>query len=267
MIVSADERELLLAHLLNVDLAHLLANSPKLTLLQRWQYSRLLAKRARGWPIAYLVGEKWFYGRPFYVNRSVLIPRPETEALVDHVLQIFRSSDIRTIVDVGTGSGCIAVTLAAELGVQVIATDVSRRALAVARRNAQRHRMEKLITFRHTNLLDGICTGVAPQRPHGNNIIIANLPYLPADHGAEQTPYEPTGALYGGGQDGLGLIRALVDQCRGVKFCPPTAIILEIDPRQANAVNDLLAQEMPNGETKIYPDLSGQMRVVVWKIT
>lgn len=266
--IDPAEAQLLLGHVLGVDQAYLLAHpSHRLSPWQRWRYGRLLARRAAGWPVAHLVGERWFYGRQFYVNRHTLIPRPETETLIDVVRDFVgtrRALPLR-IVDVGTGSGCIAVTLAAELGIPIIATDVSRRALAVARRNARRHTVARLITFFHGNLLGPIRTDVAPQRLSNRRptIIIANLPYLPADHRASQTPFEPAGALYGGGADGLGLIRSLVDECRGEAHLAPTALVLEIDPRQAAAVRDLL-DTLPDGNVSIHPDLSGRPRVAAW---
>ncbi len=267
--IDPAEAQLLLAHVLGVDQAYLLAHpNHRLNPWQRWRYARLQARRAAGWPVAYLLGEKWFYGRAFYVNRSTLIPRPETERLIEVVRDLVearRASPLR-IVDVGTGSGCIAVTLAAELNVPVIATDTSRRALATARRNARRHDVAGLITLLHGNLLEPIRTDVAPQRLAGRRptIIVANLPYLPADHPAEQTPFEPRGALYGGGDDGLDAIRALVDDCRDEARLVPTAVVLEIDPRQDAAVRSLLADRLPPGDIQIHEDLSGQPRVAVW---
>lgn len=259
---------MLLAHVLGVDQAHLLAHpNPRLNPWQRWRYRRLLGRRAAGWPVAYLLGERWFYGRPFYVSRHVLIPRPETEALVEATCELASRIRPGLVVDVGTGSGCVAVTLAAELGVPVVATDVSRRALAVARRNARRHGVADLITFFHGNLLGPIRTDVAPQRLCNSRptILIANLPYLPADHPAGQTPFEPRGALYGGGADGLGLIRTLVDECRVEARLAPTALVLEIDPRQAAAVRDLLESRMPTGHVAIQNDLAGLPRVATWQ--
>ncbi len=277
--IDLAEAQLLLAHVLDVDSAYLLAHpQPRLSLWQRWRYARLLRRRIAGWPIAYLVGEKWFYGRPFWVNRHVLIPRPETELLVDVTIEAFQSFDVLNqpiIIDIGTGSGCIAITLAAELSVMIIATDTSRRALAMAKRNARRHDVQNLITFSRGNLLGNIDREVAAQRFYNHplqpktynlkpTIIVANLPYLPANHVAAQTPYEPHGALYGGGQDGLGYIRALIDECRDEACLVSTAVILEIDPRQADAVRDLLAQRLPPGVITIHNDLAGRPRAAVW---
>lgn len=272
--IDLAESQLLLAHVLGVDQAYLLAHpKPRLNPWQRWRYARLLARRAAGWPVAYLLGERWFYGRPFYVNRHTLIPRPETETVVEiviRVLETLKHGDTKTsvIIDVGTGCGCIAVTLAAELHAPVIATDVSRRALATARRNASRNGVAGLITLHHGNLLGAIRTDVAPQRlaDQRPTIIVANLPYLPSDHPAGQTPFEPTGALYGGGADGLDSIRALVGQISEHRNTgtPVGAMVLEIDPRQAAAVRSLLADRLPPGEIQIHDDLSGRPRVAAW---
>lgn len=264
--IDSAESQLLLAHVLGVDQAHLLAHpSPRLKPWQRWRYRRLLARRAAGWPVAYLLGEKWFYGRRFYVNRHTLIPRPETETLIDVVRGIVGTehAPIARTIEVGTGSGCIAVTLAAELGADIIATDVSAKALKVAKGNARRHGVARRITFLRGSLLEPITKPRSTIYDQRRTTIVANLPYLPANHPVQQTPFEPRRALYGGGTDGLGLIRNLVDQCRDAKYYVST-IALEIDPRQAEAVQNLLRRGLPHGQTEIYPDLAGQARVAVW---
>ena len=265
------EAEILLANIIHANRTYLLGHPEhQLTWMQRWRFQRLTRRRQQGWPIAYLTGEHWFYGRSFTVNKHVLIPRPETELVVEMATREFKTqkhknTETPIIVDVATGSGCVAVTLAAELGAQIIATDISKRALAMAKKNAIRHNVADQITFLHGSLLTPLTNHcLRPKTYDLKPIIVANLPYLPADHSLTQTPYEPRLALYGGGQDGLGLIQTLVEQCRD-GACPVSTLILEIDPRQADAVQSLLAQKMPSGITTIHADLAGLTRVAVWK--
>lgn len=136
------------------------------------RFRQLLQRRCAQEPVAYITGKKEFYGRAFAVNRHVLIPRPESELLIQTILELFERSAPLRIADIGTGSGCLAVTLAAVLPrARIIATDVSRQALAVAQKNARAHGVASRITFRTGDLLD-------PVGRHRLGILIANLPYV-----------------------------------------------------------------------------------------
>lgn len=152
----------------------------------------LIERRCNREPLAYIRGRAWFYGRFFDVNPQVLIPRPESEAIID----IAKNLEPTTIVDVGTGSGCLAVTLALELpDARVVASDISREAIEVARSNIYKHGVH--VELHHTYLLEGLLEQHAPE------LIVANLPYVP-DHliTSPEIKTEPDQALFAG-QDGM----------------------------------------------------------------
>ena len=162
------DAELILAHILGVERTFLHAHPDYgLKTDQEEQASQALRRRATGEPLAYITGAKDFYGRQFIVSRDVLIPRPETEALIEVARRLARAS----ILDVGTGSGCIAITLAKELpGVRVTAVDISDKALGIARENALKHQAK--VDFRHSDLLSGL------DNAEKYALIVANLPYV-----------------------------------------------------------------------------------------
>jgi len=218
----------------------------------------LVARRAAGEPVAYLLGEREFYGRPFQVTPAVLIPRPETELVVERALAfIDAAADPTTlrIADVGTGSGCIAVTLAAErAGLRLLATDLSADALAIAGGNAARHGVAARITFEHTSL-----TGAAA----GLDLIVSNPPYVPEADRADLMPdvrdHEPSLALFGG-DDGLRVIAQLLPAAHGA-LRPGGALIIEIGIGQADAVS-ALACAAGFAPPARHHDLAGIIRVV-----
>lgn len=170
------------------------------------RFDALVLRRVRREPVAYIVGSREFWGLEFEVTPEVLIPRPETEMLVEGAVTFARANGSRRVVDVGTGSGCIAIAVAHELpGVRVIATDTSAAALAVASRNAVRHRVSDRLSFVRTDLLHGLDAKA--------DLILSNPPYI-AGRDADTLPpevavYEPSGALFGG-DDGLDVVRRLL---------------------------------------------------------
>lgn len=174
-------------------------------------YTALIARRACREPVAYITGHREFWGLDFEVTRDVLIPRPETELIVEETLALKTSGalgDASSIVDVGTGSGCLAVTLARELpGATIVAIDVSVAALEVARRNAVRHGVAGRLTWHAASLLEPLRAPV--------DLIVSNPPYVPLRDAPTLAPdvrdYEPGVALFSG-QDGLATIRALLVQ-------------------------------------------------------
>ena len=219
----------------------------------------LVERRAAGEPIAYLTGEREFYGRAFAVTRDVLIPRPETELVVDVACRLVDAAGgTRSIlaVDVGTGSGCLAVTLAAErVQTFVAATDVSPRALEVAAGNAARHGVASRISFRHQSLVGNDLTAV--------DLVVSNPPYI-AETDAETLmrdvrDFEPALALFGGG-DGLDIIRRLIPQAFAA-LRPGGALVMEIGAGQFDTVNQLL-RHAGFRSTVPHPDLANIIRVV-----
>ncbi len=219
----------------------------------------LVTGRMAGRPVAYLIGEREFMGMPFQVRDGVLVPRPETEILVEWALEHLPAHS--TVVDVGSGSGTIAVSLAA-LGkdLTVIATDVSPVALGIAEENADRlldDERRARISFREGSLLTPIVDQV--------DMVLANLPYLtPAQvDGNPDLASEPRLAL-DGGPDGLDLIRELVADLPRV-LRPGGAVGLEIDPAQQETVEQILRSTFADRPVETLPDLAGLARHVVMR--
>ena len=250
------DAELLLVHVLKVPRIKLYTgfDSP----LQQTEvdaYRALVKRRATHEPVAYILESREFYGRPFKVTRDVLVPRPETEHLVDAVLERVREnalSELR-VMDVGTGSGAIAVTIAAEVpNATVTAVDISDAALAVARENAVTN--NATVAFGRADLLAGA--------PEGLDAVVANLPYIGTDERASLPAtvrdHEPALALFSGA-DGLDAIRRLIAQAPA-HLRVGGLIALEIGATQAPAVRDLLKSAFTNVRT--HNDLAGLTRVV-----
>jgi release factor glutamine methyltransferase len=216
----------------------------------------LLDRRLCGEPIQYITGEAEFYGLPFRVNRDVLIPRPETEHVVEEVLELASRFASPRIVDVGTGSGAIAVALAHHLPKSSItATDCSAAALEVARANARHNGVAAKVRFLAGDLL-------APVAPEQFEIVVSNPPYVPesdrASLAVEVREFEPATALFAAG-DGLSVLRRLISKAREV-LVPGGWIALEIGQGQAEAVHALLA-DAGFAEIGFVPDLQGIPRV------
>ena len=248
------DTDVLLAHVLGVSKDALVAHPEvELTADEHARLESLLAERERGVPVAYLRGFKEFYGLRFTVDRRVLVPRPETETLVDAVRAHAAGRGL-TVVDVGTGSGAIAVALAAsEPQLRIIATDVSADALAVARENARAHAVR--IDFREGDLLAPVTERV--------DVVAANLPYL-RDAELEQLSgdrtslaFEPRVATVAG-PDGLAVLRRAAGDLPRV-LAPDGAAFFECDPQQAAPIAALLA---PLGSVDVLKDLAGLDRVV-----
>jgi len=214
-------------------------------------------------PLEYVLGWMDFCGRRFVVNRNVLIPRPETEELAGRALgerdrwAAVADSGKPCAADIGTGSGCLAVTLAATADVRVLAVDASAAALSVARENAARHGVARRIHFHHGDLLSG---GAARPRL---SLVVANLPYIPTAEMAQLEPhvrdYEPPSAL-DGGADGLTLVRRLIPQA-AVKLRPGGRLWLEMAEDQGARILACL-REGPWREATVHDDLYGRPRFV-----
>jgi release factor glutamine methyltransferase len=237
-------------------------------------YEPLIARRARREPVAQIAGYREFWKREFEVTRDVLTPRPETELIVEEALAFHasvtcdRSSRVRLpsdgsaaprrVVDVGTGSGCLAVTLALEMpGVDMLATDISERALAVARRNADRLGAGDRVRFVCTSLLEGVAPGL--------DLIVANPPYVPDRYrsglSSEVRDYEPAEAVFGG-RDGFELIRGLLDQA-AARLAPGGRLLMEFGAGQDDEVRAIVAEYPPLVVRDIRDDLQGIPRMAV----
>lgn len=212
-----------------------------------------------GEPLAYITGIQSFFGLEFIVSPHVLIPRPETELLVEQAIQAAGLFQHRLMIaDVGTGSGCISITLAKSLSsARIIATDVSSYALQVAQKNIRRHQVENTIHLVQANLLNSI-----QEKFH---IILANLPYIPKKKLSELAVlnYEPRLAL-DGGKDGLVLIKQLIQNIHR-KLHAQGVIILEIEHTQVSGIIEVCKQFLPSASCTIINDLAGFPRTAVIK--
>lgn len=224
------------------------------------RYRELVERRAGGEPVAYLTGLKEFMGLDFEVGPHVLIPRPETELMVEKALEVLTIwSGPRIVVDVGTGSGAIAVSLAhlASPDTLVYAIDISPQALDIARANAKRHNVT--VIFHNGDLLAPLQGVLAPG---SLSAITANLPYIPSGAMAglprDVRSYEPSLAL-DGGTDGLAIYRRLVPQAE-TWLAPGGQLLMEISPEQSGLALALLAP--PRWKASLYPDLAGRPRLV-----
>ncbi|HEX3098641.1 MAG TPA: peptide chain release factor N(5)-glutamine methyltransferase [Usitatibacter sp.] len=255
------DAQVLMAHVLGVDRAWVLANPMRvLTETEDAQVDMLVARRAMGQPVAYLLGRREFYGRDFAVGPEVLIPRPETETLVEAALDALRRPRADggpwNILDLGTGSGAIAVTLACERpDARIVATDASAEALETARANARAHGCEARI-----ELAKGSWYAAVPGRRF--DLIVANPPYVAAgDAHLSQGDlrFEPGVALTDGSADGLDSIRTIVSGAGG-HLVPGGALLFEHGYDQAEAAARILADAGFTALVSI-PDLAGIPRV------
>jgi release factor glutamine methyltransferase len=248
------DAEVLLRHVLRIDRTQLFSTLREpLGRQELAEFRRLLASRTAGIPVAYLTGRREFMGHSFVVSPSVLVPRPETEILVEWAIQWLRDRAGATVVDVGAGSGAIALSLALAMGPDwpgaIIATDVSREALQIAEANRDRFGLQNQVALRQTSLLDRVDEEV--------DLLLANLPYLRPQQIADnpELAAEPRLAL-DGGNDGLDLIRALLDDAPRI-VVPGGAIGLEIDPSQSSSVVSAARRAFPASEIVVLLDLAG----------
>lgn len=254
------DAHVLMAHVLGVNRAYLAANPMRvLTESEDARVDSLVARRALGQPVAYLVENREFYGRDFFVGPEVLIPRPETEGLVDAALS--RLGPRASCLDLGTGSGAIAVTLACERpDARVTASDTSGTALEIARRNVLAHGCESRVA-----LVSG--AWYAPLAGQRFDLIVANPPYVAAGdaHLAQgDLRFEPAHALTDGSLDGLDSIRVIVAGA-AQHLNRGGWLVLEHGYDQANPVRALLAAAR-FGEIDSLPDLAGIPRVAAGRV-
>lgn len=259
------EAEILLSEILKKPREFLLARGEKkLSAKQISDFKHQLARRLKGEPIAYIIGKKEFYGLDFKVNRHVLIPRPETELMVDEALKLISHSlKPVTLVDAGAGSGCVAITLSKLTKQNIIAIDISGKALAVAKQNAKRHGVEKKIKFIKGNLLSPIIHDPS-FIAHNPLIILANLPYLDKDQikSSQSIKHEPEIALFGG-KNGLELYEKLFQQITGLS---DITMLCEFDPRKTVRIKQLIKKHLPLAKLQIKKDLAGLNRLAVIRI-
>jgi release factor glutamine methyltransferase len=250
------EAEILLSHSLGLSRAQLLARPERpLSPAELAMAEGILDRRLEREPTAYILNRKEFFGRDFYVDRRVLIPRPETELLVERAVAKARGHEGELLIaEVGTGSGSIAISLALELPrARLFAMDISPEALEVARINSQRYGLDGKVRLTQGDMLSSL--------PAAVHIVVANLPYVP--DGAELAPellYEPALALRGG-PDGLDALRAFLLQV-GPRLLEGGSILLEIGDGQEGKVRRLVLAHFPGAGVSSFRDLGGIPRVV-----
>jgi len=251
------DAELLLAHALGFkDRVKLYSEFDKpLTDEEVENYRQLIIRRAKGEPVAYITGKKEFFGFTFRVEKGVLIPRPETELLVEIVYEYLKDKEGKTVVDVGTGSGCIAISLCKLLGAKhrFYGIDISKIALEVAEKNRKILGC-KNVTFFQSDLLEKVDFPV--------DVVVSNPPYVPLnDAELEESvkKFEPAVALFGG-KDGLDIIRRLVEESYK-KLNSGGLIAVEVGKGQSEKVKELF-KGVGFRNVNSYADLSGIERVV-----
>jgi len=251
--------ETLLMFVLGVNRAYLYAH-PERELISEEQarYDDVIAQRSTGMPAQYITGHQEFWGLDFVVSPAVLIPRPETEHLVETVLELARSVPTPRIVDVGTGSGCIALALASELQTaEVYGVDLSADALEIARANAARLQLDGRVKFLQSNVLAALA-GVCDF-----DFVVSNPPYV-SNNEADKVQrsvfeFEPRMAVFAG-ENGLDVIRPLIEQAHAA-LKPRGWLAMEIGYSMRDMVLELLAPTMWD-DVRVVPDLQGIPRVV-----
>lgn len=267
------ETELLLSHLTSLSREELLAHpEKKLSTKVFKNFKKLEAKRLKNWPIAYLTNEKYFFSLKFAVNKHVLIPRPETEMMVDLIINnVANTKNNTSILDIGCGSGNIIISLAHHLKrnkkLSFLASDKSAKALKVAKANATSHKLKKIIKFKQGSLIKAFKKTIKKHLKQGHDIIIAaNLPYLNKEEMKEPSiKHEPKTALYSA-KNGLKHYRQLFKQLAKLNTNKQVSVFCEINPQQADDFVKILNKKIKQKEITFAKDLSGQIRFVLLKI-
>jgi release factor glutamine methyltransferase len=252
--------ETLLMFVLGANRAYLYAHPEReLTAEEQARYEEAIAQRSAGVPSQYLTGHQEFWGLDFVVSPAVLIPRPETEHLVEAVLELAREVDEPHIVDVGTGSGCIALALAHELkDAEIYGVDLSADALEIARANAARLQLDSRVHFLQSNVLEALA------EIRGFDFVLSNPPYVGLNEADKVQrsvfKFEPRMAVFAG-EKGLDVIRPLIEQAHAL-LKPGGRLAMEIGYSMRDAVLELLSPTLWD-EPTVVPDLQGIPRVIV----
>ncbi len=273
--------EFILAHVLKKPREFVIAH-PEYTLnfFEVWNFKKCVRARKRGVPFAYITGHKEFFGFDFVVNKYTLVPRPDTEVLVELVLEELdqkKESEKILLIDVGTGSGCIPVAIEKTFDknpskkniLQTLATDISSRALKVAKHNAHMQNVD--ITFFQGNLLEPLLKNFSFETKYSSTLITANLPYLTQKQFDEEPSIqkEPHSALVAH-ENGLELYKKLCKQIADAQkqniFVSPITMYFEIDPSQTELLTQFVKNTFENGSVEVKRDYCGVERIAIIKI-
>jgi release factor glutamine methyltransferase len=255
------EARMLLGHITKLPAVQIYTQTEQtLSPEQERDLYKLIERRLRREPTAYIINRREFYGIDFYIDSRTLIPRPETELLVDAALEFSKSScppSQQLIADIGTGCGAIAISLALNLPQsKIYATDISHSALEVARLNCEHHKVTRQVTLLQGNLLEPVLDPV--------DLIVSNLPYVRSSEvgnlSPEITTFEPRTAI-DGGENGLKHIRQLLEQTKE-KINPQGCLLLEIGQNQEHKVTSLIHRYLNRISFAFIPDLNGINRAV-----
>lgn len=257
------QEELILSNILGKPIEYVLSHDIVLSAAQRRRFDLAMRRLRKGEPLAYILGYRWFFGNKFEVNKDVLIPRPETEQLVELAIMRAKKTKPQIIADIGTGSGAITISVAKNLsatkslrGTRFIATDISTKALAVAKKNAKN--LKAKVLFKNGDLAKPILAAIKDK----NILITANLPYLSKKQLREPSiKHEPKLALYGGNKAHQ-KIEQLTKQLATVNFASAT-ILLEINYDQAKSVIKSAKKYLEDfQDIVIHKDLNGFDRII-----
>jgi release factor glutamine methyltransferase len=276
------EQELILSHILKKSREYVLTH-PEIQLSKKQEqlFATMSARRLKNEPMAYILGRKEFYGLDFKVTRHTLIPRPETELLVEELIKLKHKNC--TIIDIGTGSGNIIISIAKNLKFRIsnlkfIGVDISSKALKIAKYNAKKHGVDKKIRFFKSNLLNYFLNNLTI-KPFNNLIIVANLPYLSNkiynSAKSDVKNFEPKIAL-SGGDDGLDHYKNLFKQIKTLKkncsmfhACLSGRQVLcymEISPEQKNELSEIIKRCFPKSKPKFQKDMAQKWRIAYFSI-
>ena len=262
LLLSSDsarlDAEILLSYVLKKPTTFLLAHDDsEIGFWKLRRFKKLIEKRKEGIPVAYLTGMREFYGLDFKVNKHVLVPRPDTEILVESVVEYVKKLRITNyelrILDVGTGSACIPISILKNVSdIRAIATEICGSAMKVAKRNIAKHKLKSRIKLIKSDLLTKVPVGLLKDH---EIILTANLPYIPKQFQVDpSTKFEPDVSLYGG-EDGLDIYKRLIEQLEemGIK---PKAMFFELFEFQIAA----LCEHMPDYELKYAKNMTGEAK-------
>jgi len=265
------DTQILISHILKKDSGWLFAHlEHEISDDDIKKIDKLVSRRAKGEPIAYILGHKEFFGLTFLVNKKVLIPRPESEFFVDHALAWLKQVDASqssndekacstnqfTILDIGTGSGNIIISIAKNFpNANFFASDISAEALKVAKKNANNHKINN-IKFVYSDLFKN-------RLLHRQfDLIIANLPYVPENERDISTKFEPCNAIFAK-DNGTGVMKKFLLEAKKHIAPPPGAILMELDPRNAEEILKFAVDK--NYQAELSKDLAGHLRYLILK--